>query len=75
MVIIHLTHYEILVYYVVISIHLKWKKISDLHLYSSNIRSAFIFNNIRIHVYIRFENMKTNIKRAISNPLPPLGPR
>jgi hypothetical protein len=36
--------------------------------YSSNIHPAFVFDNIRI----RFENMKADVGRVLSDPFPPL---
>jgi hypothetical protein len=38
--------------------------------YSNNIRSAFVFNNIHIHIRIHFKNMETDMGRALSDPHP-----
>ena len=42
------------------------------HPYSSNVHSAFVFENICIYICIRFENMKTNIGRVMPDPFPTL---
>jgi hypothetical protein len=48
------------------------EKTSDPHPYSNSIRTAFVFDNIRIRIRIRFENAKTDMGRALSDPFPPL---
>jgi hypothetical protein len=49
---------------------LRIEKSSDPYSYSSNIRSEFVFDNIRIRIRIRFENMETEMGRALSDPHP-----
>jgi hypothetical protein len=45
-------------------------KTSDLYSYSNNIRSAFVFNNIRIRIRICLKNMETDMERTLSDPHP-----
>jgi hypothetical protein len=45
-------------------------KTSDLYSYLNNIRSAFIFDNIRICIHIHFKNMKTVMEKALPDPHP-----
>ncbi len=49
---------------------LRIEKTSDPYSYSSNIRSEFVFGNIRIHIRIRFKNVETDMERALSDPHP-----
>jgi hypothetical protein len=49
---------------------LRIEKTSDPYSYSSNIRSEFVFGNIRIRIRIRFGNMETDMGRALSDPHP-----
>ena len=44
---------------------------SNMYLYLSNIRSAFISDNICIDIHIRFENMEIEVVGAVSNPYHP----
>jgi hypothetical protein len=44
---------------------LRIEKTSDPYLYSSNVRSKFVYGNIRIHICFRFENMKTDMGRTL----------
>ena len=46
------------------------EKTSDPNSYSSNIRSVFVFDNIRIRIRIRFKNMETDVGRSLSDPHP-----
>jgi hypothetical protein len=69
-IIIHLTHYKIRFYNFVIHICFVFDKTFDSYLYSTNIRSIFIFDNIRIRIHICFENTKRDMKRALSDPHP-----
>jgi hypothetical protein len=45
-------------------------KTSDAYSYLNNIRSAFVFKNIRIRIRIHFKNVKTDMGRALSDPHP-----
>jgi hypothetical protein len=45
-------------------------KTSYLFSYLNIIRSAFIFNNIRIRIRIHFKNMKTDMEKALPAPHP-----
>jgi hypothetical protein len=49
---------------------LRIEKTSDSYLYSTKIRSEFVFGNIRIRIRIRFANMETDMGRALSDPHP-----
>jgi hypothetical protein len=65
-IIIQLTQYKIWVYYFVIRICFVLIKTSDSYL--SNILSVFVFDNIHICIHIRFENMKTDMGKALLDP-------
>jgi hypothetical protein len=45
---------------------LRIEKTSGPYSYSSNIHSEFVFSNI--HIHICFENMETDMVRALSDP-------
>ena len=53
-----------------IRIRSELKKISDPYSYLNNIRSEFVFDKIRIRIRIRFDNMETDMGRALSDPHP-----
>ena len=62
-----ITHKPIISLY---SYPLRIEKTSDPYSYLSNIRSEFVFGNIRIRIRIRFENVETDMGRALSDPHP-----
>jgi hypothetical protein len=45
-------------------------KTPDLYSYLNNIRSTFVFDNICIRIRICFENIKTDMERALSDSHP-----
>jgi hypothetical protein len=75
-IIMWLTHYKVWVYYSVFcySYPFQIEKISDPHMYLSNIRFTFLFNNISTRIHICFEKYKNRygkgIVRSVSDPFP-----
>ena len=68
--IIKLAHYNTWVYYFLVFVSAPNWKISDPYSYLNNIRSEFVFDNIRIRIRIRFENVETDMGMALSDPHP-----
>ena len=62
-----ITHQPIIIFY---SYPLRIDKTSNPYSYSINIRSVFVFGNIRIRIRIRFENVETDMGKALSDPHP-----